>query len=117
MGLRRAFAAASSIVGATMRILWTLLKVIVGLAIAIPLGILALALTVGVVGTLVGLAFLALKLAVVGFVGYGAYRLLRSMFTTTPRVAAPTIRELPASDPYYDAAMRELDTELGIKSR
>ena len=99
-----------------MRILWTLLKVIIGLAIAIPLGILALALTVGVVGTLVGLAFLALKLAVVGFIGYGAFRLLRAMFVSTPKVAAPTIRELPASDPYYDAAMRDLDRELGIKS-
>jgi threonine/homoserine/homoserine lactone efflux protein len=100
-----------------MRILWTLFKVIVGLAIAIPLTILAVALTLGVVGTLVGLAILALKLACVGFVGYGAYRLLRSMFAPTPKVSAPAIRELPASDPYYDAAMRELDTELGIKSR
>jgi len=100
-----------------MRILWTLLKVIVGLAIAIPLGILAVALTLGLVGTVIGLAILALKLAVVGFIGYGAYRLLRSIFGSTPRVAAPMIHELPASDPYYNAAMRELDTELGIKSR
>jgi threonine/homoserine/homoserine lactone efflux protein len=100
-----------------MRILWTLLKVIIGLAIAIPLGILALALTVGVVGTVVGLAFLVLKLAVVGFLGYGAFRLLRGMLVSTPKVAAPAIRELPGSDPYYDAAMRELDRDLGIKSR
>jgi len=100
-----------------MRILWTLLKVIIGLAIAIPLGILALALTVGVVGTLVGLAFLVLKLAVVGFLGYGAFRLLRGMLTPSPKLSAPTMRELPAADPYYDAAMRELDRELGIKSR
>jgi threonine/homoserine/homoserine lactone efflux protein len=101
-----------------MRILWTLLKVIIGLAIAIPLGILALALTVGVVGTLVGLAFLALKLAVVGFLGYGAFRLLRAMlFAPAPKIAQSKIHELPASDPYYDAALRELDRELGIKSR
>ena len=38
-----------------MRILWTLLKVIVGLAIAIPLGIVALGLTIGVVGVVLGL--------------------------------------------------------------
>ena len=69
-----------------MRILWTLLKVIIGLAIAIPLGILALALTVGVVGTLVGLAFLTLKLAVVGFLGY-AFRLLRVEPLPTPRIS------------------------------
>jgi threonine/homoserine/homoserine lactone efflux protein len=100
-----------------MRILWTLLKVIIGLAIAIPLGILALALTVGVVGTLVGLAFLALKLAVVGFLGYGAFRLLRAMFAPSPKLSAPAMRELPEADPYYNAAMRELDSELGIKSR
>lgn len=100
-----------------MRILWTLIKVIVGLAIAIPLGILALALTVGLVGTLVGIAIVALKLACVGFVGYGAYRLLRYMLAPTRKVSAPVVRELSAPDPYYVAAMRELDSELGTRSR
>jgi hypothetical protein len=100
-----------------MRILWTLFKIIVGLAIAIPLGILAIALTLGVVGTLVGLAILALKLACVGLVGYGAIRLLRFMFAPSSKASAPAIRELPAHDPYYDAALRDLDRELGIKSR
>jgi hypothetical protein len=33
-----------------MRILWTLLKVVIGLAIAVPLGVLALAVTLGVLG-------------------------------------------------------------------
>ena len=63
-----------------MRILWTLFKVILGLAIAIPLGILALALMAGVVGTLVGLAILTLKLACVALVGYGLFRVARFVF-------------------------------------
>ena len=46
-----------------MRILWTLLKVIIGLAIAIPLGIIALVMAVGILGRLLGLAVLTLKLA------------------------------------------------------
>src|SRR4051812_40472555 len=96
-----------------MRILWTLLKVVIGLAIAIPLGILALALTVGVLGTLLGLAILALKLACVALVGYGAFRILRRVLGHPSRSRALPPRELPAPDPYYRAAMRELDAELG----
>ncbi|CAN5854595.1 hypothetical protein BH11GEM2_BH11GEM2_39710 [soil metagenome] len=98
-----------------MRILWTLLKVIVGLAIAIPLGIVALGLTIGVVGVVLGLAILALKLAFVGFVGYGLYRLARYFLAPTP---APirSVGALPMPDPYYEAAMRELDREVGRSS-
>lgn len=95
-----------------MRILWTLLKVIVGLAIAIPVGILALALTAGFVGTLVGLAVMALKLACIAFVGYGLYRVARFVFSPSSKTAAPVVHELPARDPYYEAAMRELDAEF-----
>jgi hypothetical protein len=94
-----------------MRILWTLFKVIVGLAIAIPLGILALGLAGAVVGTLIALAFFALKLACIALIGYGAFRLAVAMFGSKPK--APVIRDLPAPDPYYNAAMRELDSELG----
>ena len=94
-----------------MRILWTLFKVILGLAIAIPVGIVVLALTVGVLGTLLAFAIMALRLAVVGFVGYGIYRVAKHLFFSPapPRV----IRDLPPADPYYNAAMRELDAELG----
>ena len=102
-----------------MRILWTLFKIMVGLAIAIPVGLIALAVTVGVLGTLVGLAVLALKLACVAFVAYGVFRLARHLFwpSATPK-AAPLVRELPqAQDPYYQAAMRELDSELGTTAR
>ncbi|HEY9229811.1 MAG TPA: hypothetical protein VIP11_24380 [Gemmatimonadaceae bacterium] len=93
-----------------MRVFWTLLKIIVGLAIAIPVGLLALALMAGFVGTLVGIAVLALKLACIGLVGYGLYRVARFMFA--PKTPAPVVHELPRSDPYYDAAMRELDAEF-----
>ncbi len=98
-----------------MRIFWTLLKVVITLAVAIPLGLLALALTVGVVGTLLGLAIVALKLACIALVGYGVYRVARSLFAPAPK--PPRAGELPAADPYYTAAMRELDSELGTRSR
>jgi hypothetical protein len=96
-----------------MRILWTLLKVIVTLAVAIPVGLLALALTVGVVGTLLGLAIVALKLACIAAVGYGLYRVARHAFAPAPKPLR--VRELPPVDPYYTAAMRELDSELGTR--
>ena len=98
-----------------MRILWTLVKVIVGLAIAIPLGIVALGVTIGVVGVVLGLAILALKIACVGLVGYGLYRVLRLFFAPAPSPVRAT-SALPKPDPYYDAAMRELDTEMGRAS-
>ena len=100
-----------------MRILWTLLKIVVGLAIAIPVGVLVLALTVGVLGTLMGLAVLAAKLAVLAYIGYGAYRVGRALFAPSRKASAAPIKELPPVDPYYQAAMRELDSELGPVTR
>lgn len=104
-----------------MRILWTLLKVIVALAIAIPLGIIALGAVLGIFGVLIGLAVLALKLACVAFVGYGAYRLVRHVFWPTPTPPQPSALPLPdlqrSTDRYYEAAMRELDAELGPSPR
>lgn len=97
-----------------MRALWTVVKVIVGLAVAIPLGIVALALTLGILGGLIGLAVLALKLACVALVGYGLFRLARGLFGSSPTPYAQSIRELRPADPYYDAAMRELDTEIRV---
>lgn len=98
-----------------MRILWTLFKVCLGLAVAIPVGLFILALTAGVVGTLVGLAFWALRLAIIGFVAYGTFLLAKRLFWPAPATTARRLHELPAPDPYYDAAMRELDAELGRK--
>jgi hypothetical protein len=100
-----------------MRILWTLLKVIVGLAIAIPVGFLMLALAAGVLGALLGLAMVAIKIACIGLAGYAVYRLARHMLAPAPKPRAPAPRELPASDPYYDAALRELNSELGQPTR
>jgi hypothetical protein len=101
-----------------MRILWTLFKVILGLAIAIPVGILALALVAGVVGTLVGLAIVALKLACIALVGYGLFRVARFVFAPARKISpAPAVRGISAADPYYEAAMRDLDAELGGRSR
>jgi len=102
-----------------MRVLWTLFKVIVGLAIAIPLGIVALGLAFGVLGTLIALAVLALKVACVAFVGYGFFRVARYIFGSPVRKAPPMVHELPQPQPdaYYEAAMRELDSELGRTAR
>jgi hypothetical protein len=104
-----------------MRVLWTLLKVIIGLAIAIPVAFLALALTAGLVGTLIAFAVIALKLAIVGAIGYGLFRLARAVLAPSRSVAPAPIRELsaptPVRDPYYDAAVRELDAELGVRPR
>jgi hypothetical protein len=98
-----------------MRIFWTLFKVFLGLAIAIPVGLVILALTAGLVGTLFSLAFIALRLAIVGLVAYGLFRLGKHLFAPAPKPSVARPRELPPSDPYYDAAMRELDTELGSR--
>jgi hypothetical protein len=90
-----------------MRFLWTLAKVILGLAIAIPVGLIAL----GILGSLFGIAVFALRLALFGFLGYGAFMLVRRLFGPAPK-PVHQIRELPAPDPYYEAAMRELDAEM-----
>ena len=99
-----------------MRILWTLFKVIIGLAIAIPLGIVVLGLTLGLLGGLIGLAVVALKLACLGLVGYGLFRVARFFFAPAAKPAYQPVRELPAADPYYEAAVRELDAEMGRTS-
>lgn len=95
-----------------MRIMWTLFKITIVLAITIPVALFALALTVGIVGTVVGLAITALRLAAIALVGYGVYRIARFFFAPTSASAKPVVSELPAADPYYVAAMRELDSEL-----
>lgn len=100
-----------------MRILWTVFKVMFGIALAISAGVLALALVAGAVGTLIGLAALAIRLAFIGLVAYGVYRVARFVFGPSRKVSAPPVRELPAVDPYYEAAMRELDAHMGGRSR
>jgi hypothetical protein len=95
-----------------MRILWKLLKVVVGLAIAIPLFIVVLVTTLWVLGAVLGLAIVALKLACLGLAVYGLFRVARYILAPARDAAPATVRELPPRDLYYEAAMRELDSEL-----
>jgi hypothetical protein len=101
-----------------MKVLWTLVKIVIGLALVIPISIIVLATALGLLGALVGFAFVALKLAVIAAIGWGAYRLIARL------VRGPAASErrkvtsaLPPVDPHYEAAMRELDRELGEASR
>ena len=97
-----------------MRMLWRLAKIVIALALAIPLSIIVLATALGILGALVGIAILVLKLAVVGLVGWGVFRLVTSLLRGSKPTPQPTaIKELPPVDPHYEAAMRELDQELG----
>ena len=97
-----------------MKLLWTLVKVVLALALVIPVSIIALSIALGIFGALVGVAFLALRIAILGLVLWGGFRLVG--FLLRGRSAQPVsqqARELPAVDPHYAAAMRELDRELG----
>jgi hypothetical protein len=103
-----------------MRLLWTFLKVAIALALALPIAIIVLATVLGVFGALLGLAILFLRVAVVLALCWGAFKVvswfLRAMASRTP-TPQPEIRPLPKVDPHYEAAMRELDRELGHASR
>jgi len=96
-----------------MRMLWKFLKIVLGLALAIPLAIIILATAVGVLGALVGLAFMVLKLAVLGLICWGVFRVVAALLRPTPKPQPYRVGELPPVDPHYEAAMRELDRELG----
>jgi hypothetical protein len=101
-----------------MKVLWTLVKVVVVLALVIPVGIIAMALALGIFGAVVGLALLALRVAVVGLVAYGAFKLIARLVrgpAPSPQPAAPV--NLPPVDPYYQQAMRELDRDIGYTPR
>ena len=101
-----------------MRLLWTLAKVVIALALVLPIGIIVLATALGIFGALLGLAFLALRLAVIGLVCWGVFRLGAALFRgPAPRSRQSEIKSLPPVDPHYEAAMRELDRELGEPSR
>jgi len=99
-----------------MRILWTFAKLVIGLALLIPLGIVVAATAFGILGMLIGLAVLVLKLAVFGLVGYALFKVVRHLFGPS-QPAHPVVRELPPVDKHYEAAMRELDMELGHTTR
>ena len=91
-----------------MKVLWTLMKIVLALVLVIPVGLLML----GVVGTVLGLAIALLRFALIGLLAYGAFKLVaRLMRGPAPATPRETPR-LSSVDPYYQAAMRELDVEL-----
>jgi hypothetical protein len=97
-----------------MRFLWTLVKVVIALALVIPISIIVLGMLLGVFGALVGLAILALRLAVVGLIAWGAFLLItRLLRGSAPRPQPREIADAQPVDPYYEAAIRELDRDLG----
>ena len=93
-----------------MKVLWTLIKVVVALVLVIPVSLLML----GLFGTVLGIAFILLRLALIGLLAYGAFKVVaRLLRGPAPRVNAKETRQLGASsDPYYQAAMRELDRDI-----
>lgn len=97
-----------------MRVLWTVAKFVIAVALLVPVSIIVLSVSLGILGTLVGLAFFALRIAVFALVCYGLFRLGVALFGgRSKRQPAPEVRALPPVDPYYEAAKRELDRELG----
>ena len=101
-----------------MRLLWTLVKVVIAVAVAIPVSIVVLTVALGILGTVVGLALMALKVAVLGLVAWGVFRVITALVRGGKRRADPSpAKVLPPADPHYEAAMRELDRELGEVSR
>ena len=97
-----------------MRLLWTLGKVLLALVLIVPAAMIVLATMLGLLGTVLGLTVLAIRVAMVGVIGWGAFRLFNALFgapSPSPRVM--TLPQLPPRDPHYEAAMRELDQELG----
>jgi len=99
-----------------MRTLWTIVKVALAAAIVIPLAMIALSMALGILGALTALAFLVLRFALIGLVGYAVIRGLISFFgggsNSAKQVDVTTLKPLPPVDPHYEAAMRELDREL-----
>jgi hypothetical protein len=97
-----------------MRVLWTMVKVALALVLVIPVCIIVLATALGLFGALLGLAVLTLRLAIVGLMLWGGYRLVKWMFRDRSPAPRPMeIADVPRVDRHYEAAMRELDRELG----
>jgi hypothetical protein len=96
-----------------MKVLWTFVKVVLGLAILVPVSIIVLSIALGALGALVGLAVAVLRLAVIGLLAYGVFRLGTMLFGSRRTMEPVKLKELPPVDPYYEAAKRELDQHLG----
>jgi hypothetical protein len=97
-----------------MKLLWTLVKFVFALMLVIPVCIIVLATALGVFGALLGIAIMAIRLAVVGLIAWGVFRLGARLFRGSELGSRPyEVKPLPNVDPHYEAAMRELDRELG----
>lgn len=97
-----------------MKVLWTLMKVMLVLLLVIPAAIIVLGTALSVFGALLGLAIMALRVAVAGLVIWGVFKLGSALFGGRKQRPEPAAaRQLPPVDPYYEAAKRELDRELG----
>ena len=100
-----------------MRVIWTLFKIVIALALLVPVSIIVLATALGILGALIGVAILSLKIVVLALIGYGMFRLLGRLLGSPATLAPQKIASLPPVDPHYEAAMRELDRELGETTR
>ena len=101
-----------------MRVLWGVAKLVIGLALLVPISIIVLATTLGLLGALVGIAFLALRIAILGLVVWGVLRVAGALLRgKSRRPELKEIKPLPPVDPYYEAAQRELDRDLGHTTR
>jgi hypothetical protein len=101
-----------------MRLLWKVLKVGLVLAIGLPLAIIAVGMSLGLLGALVGLAVLVLRVAIVCAIVWLAVRFAMSLLSggsaRPNRVESlqPSLKPPPPVDPHYEAALRELDREF-----
>lgn len=92
-----------------MKMLWTLVKVALTLVLLVPVSLLIL----GVFGAVLGLAMMLLRFALIGLLALGAFKLAaRLLRGPAPRVQPKETPRLAHVDPYYQAAMRELDLDL-----
>jgi len=97
-----------------MRLLWTFLKVVAVLALLVPISVIVLATALGILGALVGIAMLVLRFAIIGLVAWGAFKLLARLFRgPAPHAEPREISRLAPVDPHYEAALRELDRDIG----
>ena len=102
-----------------MKVLWTLVKIVMALVVAIPLSIIVLATALGILGALFAVAVMALKVVVFGLIGWAAFRLIARIVRgpSSDRRRSTTAELPPPVDAHYEAAMRELDRELGPAAR
>jgi len=86
-----------------MKGLWTLVKVVIALALLIPVSLIVL-----------GTAVLALRLAIFALIAYAGFKLIARLFRGPAPMSTPKqIPRLEPVDRHYEAALRELDQELG----